>query len=271
VARLLGPEMARMTSAMLGGITGGLCDNMLGRGVVEFRPEALVAIGSDGRERVRYHLEYRGGGSRVVVLPKDASGFTHMILDFDGRDRATVAAVGCVLVRGDAGALASPAVRAAAGGDNATAATTAAVPMPAANAGGAVLSLTAGATEGPGRFTPVVGREVWVLRGTADMALVRSGLQPTPDGTVMHHFMVACQHRAPECRKGLDAIQASTVSLVRTDAMGRARTAALPPGSYTVFSTLVYQRRPMVWQVPVQLHAGSNALALDLANARVVD
>lgn len=93
------PEMAQLANALIGGITGGLCDSMLGRGLVEFRPNAVVAIGAGGRERVMYQAEYRGGGSRVVVLPHGATSFTHMIIDFNGRDQASVAAVGCGLTR----------------------------------------------------------------------------------------------------------------------------------------------------------------------------
>jgi hypothetical protein len=97
-----------LASALIGGLTGGMCDSMLGRGPIEFRPTMLVAIGPDGRERVKYHVQYRGGGSRVVVLPQDAATFTHMIIDFNGADRASVVAVGCLLVRaGGAGAAAS--------------------------------------------------------------------------------------------------------------------------------------------------------------------
>jgi hypothetical protein len=94
-----GNDMMALAQALVGGITAGLCDQMLGRGLVEFRPDAVVAIGANGREQVRYHADYRGGGSRVVVLPRDASSFTHMIIDFSGPDRATVAAVGCRLTR----------------------------------------------------------------------------------------------------------------------------------------------------------------------------
>ena len=77
---------------------------MLGRGTIEFRPAGLVAIGRDGRERPMYRAEYRGGGSRVVVLPQGGTTFTHMIIDFDGADHATVAAVGCGLARAGASA-----------------------------------------------------------------------------------------------------------------------------------------------------------------------
>ncbi len=105
-----GGDINALASALIGGLTGGMCDSMLGRGLIEFRPTTLVAIGPDGRERVKYHVQYRGGGSRVVVLPQDAATFTHMIIDFSGADRASVVAVGCVLVRaGGAGAAARPA------------------------------------------------------------------------------------------------------------------------------------------------------------------
>jgi hypothetical protein len=93
------PEMAQLANALLGGVTGGMCDSMLGRGTIEFRPTGPVAIGRDGTTRPMYRAEYRGGGTRVVVLPQGGTTFTHMIIDFDGPDRATVAAVGCVLAR----------------------------------------------------------------------------------------------------------------------------------------------------------------------------
>jgi len=95
----LPPELARMASELIGGMTSGLCDSMLGRGTIEFRPTGPVAIRSDGREQPMYRAEYRGGGSRVVVLPQGGTTFTHMIIDFNGPDHATVAAVGCGLRR----------------------------------------------------------------------------------------------------------------------------------------------------------------------------
>jgi len=95
----LPPELAKMAAELIGGMTAGLCDSMLGRGTIEFRPQGVMAIGRDGRERPMYRAEYRGGGSRVVVLPQGGTTFTHMIIDFNGPDRATVAAVGCGLRR----------------------------------------------------------------------------------------------------------------------------------------------------------------------------
>jgi hypothetical protein len=138
-------------------------------------------------------------------------------------------------------------------------------------AGAAMLALTANANEAPGQFTPAVGRDVWVLKGSADMALIRGGLQSSRDGSVMHNFMLACQRHAPQCQQGLKALQASSVGLVKTDAAGHARTSTLKPGRYYVFGAVTFNQRRMVWQVPIDLRAGSNALALGLDNAYPVD
>ena len=70
--------MANLANALLGGITGGMCDSMLGRGTIEFRPTGLLAIGRDGRERPMYRADYRGGGSRVDAPAEGRTTFTHM-------------------------------------------------------------------------------------------------------------------------------------------------------------------------------------------------
>lgn len=92
-------QLGGLAGALVGGMTGGMCDTMLGRGLIEFRPSTLVTIGSGGREQLKYHADYRGDASRVVVLPRDAASFTHMIIDFSDPDRASVAAMGCALAR----------------------------------------------------------------------------------------------------------------------------------------------------------------------------
>ena len=99
----LPPEMAQLANALIGSVTAGMCDSMLGRGTIEFRPGGVFAIGRDGQERPMYRADYRGGGSRVVVLPQGGTTFTHMIIDFDNPNHATVAAVGCGLARAGAG------------------------------------------------------------------------------------------------------------------------------------------------------------------------
>ena len=99
----LPPELAKMAAELVGGMTAGLCDSMVGRGTIEFRPEGVFGIGRDGRERLMYRAEYRGGGAEVVVLPMGGTTFSFMYLDFNGRDRAVVRQVGCALSRSGGG------------------------------------------------------------------------------------------------------------------------------------------------------------------------
>jgi hypothetical protein len=95
----LPPELAKMASELVGGMMAGLCDSMVSRGAIEFRPAGVFAIGRDGRERLMYRAEYRSSGAQVVVLPMGGTTFSFMYIDFNGRDRAMVAQVGCSLAR----------------------------------------------------------------------------------------------------------------------------------------------------------------------------
>lgn len=212
-----GDDMASLARSLLGGMTSAMCDNMVGHGTIDFRPDVVVTIGADGRERVLYHAEYRGGGTRVVVLPKDAGTFTHMIIDFDRPDHGVVAAVGCVLTRPGTGAAAS-------GAGPVRADPNAKLLRPAvANTGQqplATLQLTAGVTLSPGQYTPATGKEVWLLRGSADMALIHAGFTSSSNASVMHNFMVACQQHRPACDKGFNALRANTASLIKTEQRG---------------------------------------------------
>jgi hypothetical protein len=267
--------LAQLAAAMIGGITAGLCDSMLGQGLIEFGPTSVAVIGGDGSARVLYHLSYRGGGSRVVVLPKDASNFTHMIIDFDRPDHGVVAGAGCVIARpgsaaGKVAAQSSPGAAATAGaGAGPAAGASNRLSSAGAGSGGAVLDVTAGTTGKSGQFQPEAGREIRVMKGSADMALIDGGFRSY--GGAMHGFMLACTQHTPDCQKGWNAIQARTVSLVTTDAAGHARMASLPAGRYYVFGTWIYDNHPMIWHDVIDLHPGSNTLALDLKNANQVD
>ena len=137
--------------------------------------------------------------------------------------------------------------------------------------GGAILNLTAGANDHAGQFQPLPAHALWVMKGSADMALIDGGLRQSPYGSMMHTFMDACKQHTPDCQKGLNAINAKTVSAIRTDATGHAHTPAIPAGRYYVFGTLMVDHKPMVWQEPIDLRPGGNTLTLDLKNAYPVD
>ena len=55
-----------------------------------------------------------------------------------------------------------------------------------------------------------------------------------------------------------------------TDAAGRGQTAPLPAGRYYVFNPVHVSNKPMMWNLPVDLKAGTNTLTLDQHNLTLV-
>jgi hypothetical protein len=63
------------------------------------------------------------------------------------------------------------------------------------------------------------------------------------------------------------AITASTISAVRADGNGAGTFPGVPPGTYYLMISAVYNRQPYVWGQAVEVRAGANSLALDLRSA----
>jgi hypothetical protein len=203
----LSPEMAKMASELIGGMTSGLCDSMLGQGTIEFRAGGPVALGRDGRERPMYPAEYRGGGSRVVVLPKAGTTFTHMIIDFSDPDHATVAGVGCGLRRPGA----NDGAHAGAATEKTVMATMEAQGTGAGAVAGGVLSLsilssTAGSIN-------VANRKLWVLKKEPRLALIQAGLPDTAYGNALQNWIRSCQAHEPGCQQGALALKPYTATV----------------------------------------------------------
>ena len=249
-----------VAAALLGGMLGGACDSMFGRGIIEFRPKTLVAIDRNGSESVLNHVEYRGDGNKVAVLPQDPGSIGVLVFDISAKDRIRADGLGCVMARPGAAptAAAAPA---------STSATREAVA--AGTPSGAVLSLSV-TSPLPGSTT-LAGRKLWVLKSDAQVALIKGGLQSTPDGSVLQNWMRACQSRTPACLQGAQALQPYSVGFATTDAEGHAQTPPLPAGRYWVLSDTKIDNRRMMWNQAVDLKAGGNSLTLDQRNAMPVD
>ena len=78
---------------------GGLCEVFFsGDAIFEFRPGALVGIDKRTHRADQLdQVEYRGGGARVVVIPK--ATLKLIVFDFDGSDRIHWSGQNCTLVR----------------------------------------------------------------------------------------------------------------------------------------------------------------------------
>ena len=265
------PEIAKMASELIGGMTSGLCDSMLGQGTIEFRAGGPVGLGRDGRERPMYRAEYRGGGSRVVVLPQGGTTFTHMIIDFIDPDHATVAGVGCGLRRGGASDSARAGARESAATKQTAMATMEArgTEAGAAAATGGVLSLSI--LSGTTGSINVANRKLWVLKKEPRLALIQAGLPDTAYGNALQNWIRACQAREPACQQGALALKPYTMGVATTDADGHAQSPPLPAGRYWVFGDGKVDNRPMLWNQPVDVKAGPASVTLDQRNASPVN
>ena len=138
---------------------------------------------------------------------------------------------------------------------------------PAAPLGNASLSIVSGLAAGPGTPNPLAGRPYVLLRHSYANALARGGVS-VPAGTSPYKYVgTACGTHAPDCQKMIDAIKADSISAVRADASGRGTLPGVPPGTYYLMISAVFNRQAFIWGQPVQLNAGANSITLDQSNA----
>ena len=239
---------------------GGLCEVLFGSGgVFEFRPDRLVGMDERTREQELDRVEYRGDAKHVVVLPKTTLKL--MEFDVEGPDRINWAAAKCVLVR-----VGAPSASASA--STAAPARVAASAGAASAAGGGVLAVSVAALSADYK---IAGRQLLVLKESAQVALIKGGLKSTPDGSVLQNWIRACVSKAPDCEKGARALKAYSVGMATTDATGHAQTPRLPAGRYWVLADTKVGDKRVMWNEPVDLKAGDQAITLDRRNALPVD
>lgn len=246
ISNMFGSGVGNMVSGMLGSV----CDSMFGGGLIEFRPDSLVSIGPRGDARLITRVEYRGFGDHIAILPQTQGAFGVIAFSIR-RDRIVADQLGCNMTR--------------AGGGTQTA--SASTPANAMSPG------TLGAAPGvPGAAavlaisSPLHGGDLFLLRHDIDVLLTNAGVKASAGATASMIWHVACQTHAPACLQGISAMRADNAILVKTDALGRARTAPLPPGRYYVFGAVQVSNQAMMWNVPVDLSSGTTSVTLDQRN-----
>ena len=65
----------------------------------------------------------------------------------------------------------------------------------------------------------------------------------------------------------MNAVKASAASAVRADAKGSGTFPGVPPGTYYLMISALYNRQLLVWGQAVQIHVGANSITLDARNA----
>jgi hypothetical protein len=69
----------------------------------------------------------------------------------------------------------------------------------------------------------------------------------------------------------MDAVKAAAISSIRADANGAGTLPGVPPGTYYLMISTVYNKKPLVWGQAVQLKAGANSVTLNQQSATPLD
>jgi hypothetical protein len=139
----------------------------------------------------------------------------------------------------------------------------------AAPLGNAVLNISGGFPAQAGVQNPLAGRPLVLLRDDYDTALKKGGVAIPPGMTGQKYVASVCASRTPDCQKAIAAIQANAVSAARADANGKGALPGVPPGSYYLMISTIYNKQMLSWGYKVELKAGANAITLDTTNATV--
>jgi hypothetical protein len=138
---------------------------------------------------------------------------------------------------------------------------------PAAPLGNATLSVVPGLPPLAGPPNPFAGRPYILLRHSYGSALAIGGVT-VPAGTSPFKYAgTACGTHNADCPKISAAIKADAISAVRADANGRGTFPGVPPGTYYLMISAIYNRQPLVWAQAVQLSDGANSITLNQQDA----
>ena len=106
-----------------------------------------------------------------------------------------------------------------------------------------------------------------LLRSSYADTVARAGVSVPTGVNAQKYVATACGTRQPDCQKAMDAIKASAASAVRADGNGSGTFPGVQPGTYYLMISALYNNKTLVWTQAVQIHAGSNSIALSAQNA----
>jgi hypothetical protein len=142
---------------------------------------------------------------------------------------------------------------------------------PAAPLGNATLSIVSGFPTQPDAPNPLAGRPYVLLRNSYANALANGGVSVPPGMSPYKYVGTICVSRTPDCQKILDAVKADAASSVRADVNGSGTFPGVPPGTYYLMVSALYNNQPLSWSQAVQLKPGPNSVTLGQSNATPID
>jgi hypothetical protein len=124
----------------------------------------------------------------------------------------------------------------------------------------------------PSGSNPMVGQSVMVMKERMDEVLRKLGVAVTANATpgqAMQTLATTC--KATNCRAVIDGMGHYFVTTVKLDSAGKAiLSAQATTGPYFFFAIVRTANGSMVWDIPANLRAGDNAIALTATNAELI-
>ncbi|MGH9932243.1 MAG: hypothetical protein ACREA9_23830, partial [Pyrinomonadaceae bacterium] len=118
------------------------------------------------------------------------------------------------------------------------------------------------------------GRELLVLKQSFEEALRIAGFQDPASAPVKRSavaiWAAACKSQTPQCKQGIDALQAFYAGKIRLDVSGTAKVSGLPTGNFWILGLGVANGQHFVWNLPLVIKPGSNSIMFDPRNATIV-
>lgn len=239
---------------------------------VEFRPEGAV-VGCREATALRPYAVQIQGTQVSVRVQHGTSPFT-LALGADGRLTGTgsIRVDGRAVTGTDANGDLTYATRSAscslgsigpASGGSGAATASAAAP---ASTGSAVLALTIGIPVPAGAANPFRNSAFLLLDGSAETILTTAGLRAPAGASVLGALGPACQSQAAACQQGVVALQSHALGVARPDPAGKAQFPGIAPGTYYLFGAVPVNGKSVIWNLKVELRAGSNPVLLDERN-----
>ena len=80
-------------------------------------------------------------------------------------------------------------------------------------------------------------------------------------------WRMACDSRQPLCQQALAGLAPVMVSRVKFNAKGKAQIPALSAGTYYLIGSPIIHKRPVIWDLRIDLKPGANSVTLGQRNA----
>lgn len=118
-----------------------------------------------------------------------------------------------------------------------------------------------------GAPNPLAGHTMVLLREPLEAVLAKGGFQVPAGVPTFKAVLNACGAHSPDCQKAVAAINAGTATGIKLDPTGKATMQAVAPGTYYVMGSGGLNGHILLWDVKVELKAGTNSISLDPQNA----